>query len=938
MDPLVTGAPSETVPLDAIQLKRIEATHRGFLYQHLYAVGCLLTASSHNATAIVVELDEDIEVQFPSERVYLQIKTRSDPIQPSDLDGVFVRFAALRAVHASGARPGNPQFVVVCNAPPSPGLAQQLANWPADVRFVHPGTAGDSRLPPAWTDLASAVAWCRERSGNVQFTKLEPATMVWKLAAHIAWKCTGASHDHIVSVADLPELFELVVSQLQRIPAAPRPYYPQQNEPGLLQDSPVQLVVGISGAGKTAWVADQAMQVHQQVVFFNATGTTGSTLAGSIAREVCAAVMKAQGRLLGEVLRPGNSGLDALRAIDRHVGVPPIVVIDNAHAADPEVLADVVRCSQTLKWALLSHPGVATAELAARLGVAAVHLEGWSADTVARVLSERGCSPATSAVQKALRVTGGLPLHVLNLATLAREKYAGDVGRLCSELLDSAHLDRTAQERLLGGVCRALPADCRRAMAVLELCDVPLAPSEIRTFLERALGTNPASCVRTLFEQSIVHDRGQGRIALHDAFRMNARELRSELKGEELERAWSALEALLATSFFEGMEPDRLRLYIAVLAKSGKSKAVIDIVSNLSEWIQQLGIQEEVYRTVEAVRTDLVSAEDRFWLLDALVFMDIELHDLDRAEERLAEMKVLHDVQNMKIGPHSRGAIALKEILIFGGRNDLAGARSVFEAAVKGGGYDESMLRVLRYDLAVAALGCDDAFALEAADGLVRDYLTVLGLRFQDIIGKNPPEILRKISGVAEKALDIKRLADCFELAFKAAKHRGMDFALHAINAMKFYAMAGAHTSSVRMGQDVADFLLRTGPTGPQAACEFLENTLLPGTAEVKLVEQMFSVRAQYAVVLAWCGRFDDARREVEALEPYALGLSGDDAAQFRGQVELIRTIEDRGLAKSPEVSRSAAKVRSLAGVPKVGRNDPCPCGSGKKHKKCCGR
>jgi len=23
---------------------------------------------------------------------------------------------------------------------------------------------------------------------------------------------------------------------------------------------------------------------------------------------------------------------------------------------------------------------------------------------------------------------------------------------------------------------------------------------------------------------------------------------------------------------------------------------------------------------------------------------------------------------------------------------------------------------------------------------------------------------------------------------------------------------------------------------------------------------------------------------------------------------------------------------------PKVGRNDPCPCGSGKKYKKCCGQ
>ncbi|MGI5088557.1 hypothetical protein HH006_13215, partial [Treponema denticola] len=24
--------------------------------------------------------------------------------------------------------------------------------------------------------------------------------------------------------------------------------------------------------------------------------------------------------------------------------------------------------------------------------------------------------------------------------------------------------------------------------------------------------------------------------------------------------------------------------------------------------------------------------------------------------------------------------------------------------------------------------------------------------------------------------------------------------------------------------------------------------------------------------------------------------------------------------------------------VPKVGRNDPCPCGSGKKYKYCCGK
>ncbi|MDI9371439.1 MAG: SEC-C metal-binding domain-containing protein, partial [Verrucomicrobiota bacterium] len=40
-------------------------------------------------------------------------------------------------------------------------------------------------------------------------------------------------------------------------------------------------------------------------------------------------------------------------------------------------------------------------------------------------------------------------------------------------------------------------------------------------------------------------------------------------------------------------------------------------------------------------------------------------------------------------------------------------------------------------------------------------------------------------------------------------------------------------------------------------------------------------------------------------------------------------------------VSEAAAAVERAKPVragPKVGRNDPCPCGSGKKYKQCCGR
>jgi uncharacterized protein YecA (UPF0149 family) len=38
------------------------------------------------------------------------------------------------------------------------------------------------------------------------------------------------------------------------------------------------------------------------------------------------------------------------------------------------------------------------------------------------------------------------------------------------------------------------------------------------------------------------------------------------------------------------------------------------------------------------------------------------------------------------------------------------------------------------------------------------------------------------------------------------------------------------------------------------------------------------------------------------------------------------------------EIYKNFRNRRTVVNGPKVGRNDPCPCGSGKKYKKCCGR
>lgn len=41
---------------------------------------------------------------------------------------------------------------------------------------------------------------------------------------------------------------------------------------------------------------------------------------------------------------------------------------------------------------------------------------------------------------------------------------------------------------------------------------------------------------------------------------------------------------------------------------------------------------------------------------------------------------------------------------------------------------------------------------------------------------------------------------------------------------------------------------------------------------------------------------------------------------------------------KRAEIEVAYKKSKTIVKEPKVGRNDPCPCGSGKKYKKCCGK
>jgi preprotein translocase subunit SecA len=59
-----------------------------------------------------------------------------------------------------------------------------------------------------------------------------------------------------------------------------------------------------------------------------------------------------------------------------------------------------------------------------------------------------------------------------------------------------------------------------------------------------------------------------------------------------------------------------------------------------------------------------------------------------------------------------------------------------------------------------------------------------------------------------------------------------------------------------------------------------------------------------------------------------------EDQAERISNVSYTHPTEDGGVSADPAPQAVAAGDE----VPRVGRNDPCPCGSGKKYKSCHGR
>jgi preprotein translocase subunit SecA len=73
--------------------------------------------------------------------------------------------------------------------------------------------------------------------------------------------------------------------------------------------------------------------------------------------------------------------------------------------------------------------------------------------------------------------------------------------------------------------------------------------------------------------------------------------------------------------------------------------------------------------------------------------------------------------------------------------------------------------------------------------------------------------------------------------------------------------------------------------------------------------------------------------RTADELDAASESINEDMSQIKEVQYQHADIAADTAASENP-AERTVAPVRS---GPKVGRNDPCPCGSGKKYKACCG-
>lgn len=235
-----------------------------------------------------------------------------------------------------------------------------------------------------------------------------------------------------------------------------------------------------------------------------------------------------------------------------------------------------------------------------------------------------------------------------------------------------------------------------------------------------------------------------------------------------------------------------------------------------------------------------------------------------------------------------------------------------------------------------------ERYLFSEKDGQLNDFLSWLGVSFPVTVTE---EELKPLMGKPEEAGDLVygRVEEAYEMKCAGEDPETLPFMERGVflsvidREWQDYLRA---MDDLRHGVNLRAY----GQRDPlieykKEAFEMFEQ--LMSSIKTKVVSSEF--RSTTAANLRRMFAAMESQRQKSVTNEDAITVDGDEAEPSRPvQAEAPKTVADvfasmmsaRMAAAKPAVPVAAAANRQAS----VGRNDPCPCGSGKKFKKCCGR
>ncbi len=129
----------------------------------------------------------------------------------------------------------------------------------------------------------------------------------------------------------------------------------------------------------------------------------------------------------------------------------------------------------------------------------------------------------------------------------------------------------------------------------------------------------------------------------------------------------------------------------------------------------------------------------------------------------------------------------------------------------------------------------------------------------------------------------------------------------------------------------VCDF--KATELAPEARQAFAEQLVDETVLDVAWLEQELSAPGEQGFA-----SFCEHNAPIDAISECSMWCCFQDEADDAGLLEENDEDCDDPFPLLPDEPKADAPPMPFIAPPKMGRNDPCPCGSGKKFKKCCGK